>query len=77
MSGKWRWLDGAVDFDGLWIPKEFAPPSILQEDSRASPDQPRFTEPGHWILTPETQFGQTIFEVFPDSGPDFKMVKHL
>jgi hypothetical protein len=28
-SGKWRWSPGFVDFDSLWIPREFAPDYIL------------------------------------------------
>jgi hypothetical protein len=77
VSGKWRWLHGAVDFDRLWIPKDFAPPSVLRDDAEAGVGQPKFTEPGHWTLTPEKQFGRIIFEIFPDSGPDLRMVQPL
>ena len=75
LSGKWRWLDRAVDFDRLWIPRDFAPPSILRADAEARTGQPKYTEPGHWILAPETMYGRIVFEVFPDSGPDLRKVE--
>jgi hypothetical protein len=75
--GRWRWLDGdAVDFDRLWIPPELAPPCVIEADADAAPGRPQYTQPGHWILAPETQFGTVVFEFFPDSGPDLRMVEH-
>jgi len=61
----------AIDFDSLWIPKEFAPDYILQADSENS-DQPRYTDPGHWVLAPEYHFGSVVLEIFPDADVSFR-----
>jgi hypothetical protein len=76
-SGKWKWANGAVSFDQLWIPPDFAPDYILQADASASENkQPKYTEPMHWIISPEKHWGRVILTVFPDDDIEFKMVSH-
>ena len=72
-TGTWRWGGKFVDFDSLWIPKQFAPDYILDADASAGPGEPKYTEPGHWSLGAEKHFGRTVLCVFEDVN--FTMVK--
>jgi hypothetical protein len=74
-SGKWRWSPGFVDFDSLWIPKEFAPDYILRADADAAPEEPKYTEPGHWSLGAESEFGSVVLVVFANADVNFKLTK--
>ena len=76
-AGKWHWTSGSVGFEGLWIPKSFAPEYILRADSRADARQPRYTEPGYWSVSAENHWGTVVLAVFPDADINFKMVKRL
>ena len=71
--GRWDFKPGNYDvtFDSLWIPKEFAPDYILRTDQN-SKGQPKFTEPGSWILTPTYEWGTVTLDVFPDDNISFK-----
>lgn len=76
-SGKWSWANDNISFDQLWIPREFAPPYILRADSSAGANnQPKYTEPGHWVVSPEWHWGTVILPVFPDADTNFKMISH-
>ncbi len=56
---------------------EFAPQYILQADSSASENKrPKYTEPMHWIISPEKHWGTVILPIFPDEDTEFKMVSH-
>jgi hypothetical protein len=74
-SGKWRWTASFVDFDSLWIPKEFAPDYILRADAAAARGEPKYTERGHWSLGAESMFGNVVLVVFPDEGVNFKLMR--
>jgi hypothetical protein len=63
LTGKWSWSDGSISFDSLWIPKEFAPDYIGQTDSGSGV---KYTEPGHWTISPEYHWGTVVLEVFED-----------
>ncbi len=75
--GKWHWNSGSVGFDGLWIPKSFAPEYILQADSRADGRHQRYTEPGYWSVSAENHWGTVVLAVFPDADINFKMVQRF
>jgi hypothetical protein len=79
-SGQWQWNDGTMSLDKLWIPPVFAPASILDADSRADqsvPKQPKFTEPGLWLIQPEKHWGTVTLAIFPDHDVEFKMVRRF
>jgi hypothetical protein len=65
-----------VSFDGLWIPKSFAPDYIEQADAQSSSSQPKYTDPGTWAVSAEHHWGTITLAVFPDADIDFKMVSH-
>jgi len=68
--GKWIWSQDGISFDQLWIPSAFAPDYILQADASAPANkQPKYTEPGHWYMRPETHWGTV-----PDADVNFKMM---
>jgi hypothetical protein len=73
-TGTWFWSGGRISFDNLWIPDSFAPKEIRFADSHSDQSQPRYTEPGHWVLRPESHWGTVVIEVFDDVS--FKKVKH-
>ena len=75
-SGKWYWNRGSVSFDGLWIPKSFAPDYIEQADAQSASDQPKYTDPGTWAVSAEHHWGKITLTVFPDADIYFKMVSH-
>lgn len=72
-TGTWRWKSGRVSFDGLWIPKPFAPEYIRREDAESNTEQPKYTEPAYWSIFPERHWGAITLPIFPDVS--FKMVK--
>jgi hypothetical protein len=73
--GTWSIRDGNLDFDQLWIPKTFAPQSIVEADNEAAQrHQPKYLEPGHWNLPAEKLWGRMKIEVFPDDNVEFIMV---
>jgi len=74
-KGRWEWRHGYVDFDELWVPKEFTPQSMIDADAGTAPGLPRITEPRENSLGAEIRFGRKILEVFPDSGPNFDMTR--
>jgi len=74
--GKWKLGQDLIDFDPLWIPPAFAPAYIRATDAQPG-TQPKYTEPGHWILTPENRWGTPTLEIFPDADISFKMTKRL
>jgi hypothetical protein len=74
-SARWRWAPSFVDFDSLWIPKEFAPDYILRADAAAAPGEPKYTEPGHWSFGAESHFGSMVLVAFPDAGVNFKLMR--
>lgn len=65
--------NGYLNFDELWIPKSFAPDYILQADAGSGPDRPKYTEPGHWVLSAESHWGTVTLQVFEDVS--FRMVE--
>ena len=65
-TGTWHWKNGFLSFDELWIPKSFAPDYILQADAESGPNEPKYTEPGHWVLPAESHWGTVTLEVFED-----------
>lgn len=71
--GRWDFEPDTVDlkFDSLWIPSEFAPDYILDADEN-SKDQPKYTQPGLWTVTPTYQWGTVTLDVFPDADIRFK-----
>lgn len=73
-KGTWKFASATsnLSFDGLWIPKEFAPDYILRADETNN-DQPKYTEPGNWTLTPERHWGRVVIDVFDDVA--FKKVR--
>jgi hypothetical protein len=73
-SGNWNWSEKVLNFDQLWIPREFAP-SYIQEADASAKDQPKYTEPGHWTVRPERHWGTIILSIFPDDGENFRMTK--
>jgi hypothetical protein len=75
-TGKWYWNRGSVSFDGLWIPKAFAPDYIAQADAQAGTNQPKYSEPGTWAVSAERHWGTVKLAVFPDDDTYFKMVSH-
>lgn len=75
-TGKWYWNRGSVSFDNLWIPKSFAPDYIAQADAQATPNQPKYGEPGTWAVSAEHHWGTVRLAVFPDDDAYFKMVSH-
>jgi hypothetical protein len=75
-TGTWHLNNGYLDFDELWIPKSFAPDYILQADSESGPNQPKYTEPGHWTLSAESHWGTITMPIFPDADINFRKVAH-
>ena len=73
-AGNWYWSQKVLNFDQLWIPREFAPSYILESDALAT-DQPKYTEPGHWTVSPERHWGTIILSIFPDDDVNFRMTK--
>lgn len=74
-AGQWHWNAGRLSFDGLWIPKSFAPDYILRADAENNTRQPKYTQQGHWVLTAEKHWGKVILPVFPDADISFRMVQ--
>ncbi len=74
-SGSWRWGPRFVDFDSLWIPRQFAPEYILRADSAAAPGEPKYTLPGHWSSGAEKHLGRVVLVVFPGADVNFTMTK--
>jgi hypothetical protein len=77
LEGSWTWSDGRVGFDGLWIPKAFAPDSFVKADAAAPVGTFRYTEPGHWVVTTEKHWGTVVLPIFPDWDIEFKKVADL
>jgi hypothetical protein len=75
-TGGWHWAPGRIGFDGLWIPKSFAPDYILHADSAAKGTQPKFTDAGYWSLSAENHWGTMTLPIFPDADIGFTMVRH-
>lgn len=75
-SGKWQWHPSGLSFDQLWIPSEFVPDYIRQADAY-SKNQPKFTEPGHWVMAPEKHWGTITLPIFPDAEVSFKMIRRF
>ena len=78
VGGKWQW-DGKtslLSLDDLWIPIEFAPDYIVAADSRSG-QQPKYTEPGHWVVSPEYQWGTVNIDIFPDADIGFKKTSNI
>ena len=73
-SGSWYWNQKVINFDQLWIPREFAP-SYIQEADAFARDQPKYTEPGHWTVRLERHWGTIILSIFPDNDENFRMTK--
>jgi hypothetical protein len=71
VAGSWSWNQNVLNFDRLWIPREFAPDYIQQADALAK-DQPKYTEPGHWGMRPEKHWGTVILSIFPDNDENFR-----
>lgn len=71
--GRWDFkpANHDVTFDSLWIPKEFAPDYILDADEN-SKGQPKYTEPGSWIVTPTYEWGTVTLNVLPDADISFR-----
>jgi hypothetical protein len=76
ISGKWEWHQSGISFDQLWIPAEFAPNYIRQTDAH-SENQPKYTEPGSWSMTPESHWGTATLPIFPDDELNFKMIRRF
>jgi hypothetical protein len=75
--GTWSMRDGDLSLDPLWIPQTFTPASIIEADKQAGErHQPKYTEPGHWVLPVERIWGRMKMEVFPDDDVEFVMVSH-
>lgn len=75
-TGQWHWKNGAMSFNKLWIPPAFAPDYILSADAQSGPNQPKYTEPIVWGVTPESHWGTITLSVYPDSDINFRMVAH-
>jgi hypothetical protein len=78
VSGKWQW-DGHtsnLSLDDLWIPKEFCPDYILAADSESG-QQPKYSAPGHWVVSPEYQWGGVYIDIFPDADIGFKKTTNI
>jgi hypothetical protein len=73
-SGQWSLRSGCVALNDLWIPKEFVPADVLKSDEFADPSQPKFTDPGNWVLSPEKWWGVVTMDVFPDEEVEFRKV---
>lgn len=70
--GRWDFKPpDSMRFESLWIPKEFAPDYILDADEN-SKGQPKYTEPGFWIVTPTYEWGSVTLDVFPDADISFR-----
>jgi hypothetical protein len=76
LSGKWSWEKVRIGFDGLWIPKSFAPEYVRQADSEAKGSQPKYTEVGNWSLSTERHWGAMTIPVFPDEEIGFTKVRN-
>jgi hypothetical protein len=74
LTGTWKWSNGDLAFDNLWIPRAFAPDYIIQADSRQTSDGPKYTEPGHWSVSAERHWGKVTIAVFPGADVEFKIV---
>jgi hypothetical protein len=74
VAGAWSIRDGNIDFDRLWIPQAFAPPTIVDADKRAEARHPKYTEPGHWDIPVDELWGRVQMQVFPDDDVEFRMV---
>ena len=77
LSGKWFWGANRLNLDSLWIPKDFAPESIVVADKYSAEGQTKFTDRGFWSLPVERDFGATSLVVFPDEGVNFRMESRL
>ena len=73
-SGSWYWSEKVINFDQLWIPREFTP-SYIQDADASAKGQPKYTEPGQWTVTPERHWGTIILSIFPDNDENFRMTK--
>lgn len=73
-SGHWALNRGYVALNELWIPKEFAPADVLKFDEFSAPSEPKYTDPGNWVLSPEKWWGTVRMEVFPDEDVEFRKV---
>jgi hypothetical protein len=71
-TGRWDWGAGRLSFDELSIPKSFAPNYLRPTESSGSP---KYTEPGHWSISPENHWGTVVLPIFPNEDVNFKMVK--
>jgi len=71
--GRWDFKPASYDvtFDSLWIPKEFAPDSIVRADEE-SKGRPKYTEPGPWTVTPTFEWGTVVLDLFPDDDIAFR-----
>ena len=56
-----------IAIDGFWMPMEFSP-DYINETSRRYPDQPKFTDPGLWVVHPERNLGTIELSIYPDSN---------
>jgi hypothetical protein len=74
LAGSWYLEQNVLNFDRLWIPREFAPDYIQEADDFAK-GQPKYTAPLHWMVKPEKQWGRVILTIFPDNDEYFKMTK--
>jgi hypothetical protein len=74
--GRWRWAQGRMSFDVLWIPESFAPDYIRRADSRSDGGQQKYSDPGHWSIMAEKHWGTIILPIFPDADTHFTMVQH-
>src|SRR5262249_40395483 len=72
-TGTWQLTNGTLNLDELWIPQSFAPEYILHADAESGPNQPKYTEPGHWSISPVSYWGTITLEVFEDVS--FKKVR--
>ena len=74
LVGRWWLKDGDLDFDRLWIPAEFAPNDVVEQDKRTEPGHPKYTGPGHWDAPVEKWWGRMEIEIFPDEDVQFVMI---
>lgn len=75
--GHWSWSGHSLDLGPLWIPMEFAPPSIQEVDKYAAPGEGKFTEPSFHIVPVERYFGTTYLTIFEDAGISFQMQRRI